>query len=348
MNTQSSYAMDVGDPRRALVGRAAFGTLLAAGVFFVFTMTKQIRPVYLHAPWYNDPYDTVFSFTMFFVPLVAVAFLMQVSLCHKTEALPIGRVVTILRGCRIAVGAIFVELLSAWISVALVANRSQWAGGVTTALITLLFLSTMVTARALVVVVRAPRLQRPPRTEEFEGSDWLADVLAVAERESHWLGPLRGRGLSTVDRVDRGVVRRVRRRPVGSAAVASVSFAVVVFGWQAIREGYIPSVTLLEIGLGFCGMFAFLVIAGSYWGIVRSATPLHGARRRALDAGVGACVAAIAVLAFRDSLWWMVGSDASAAGSTQFAALLGCVAIPTFALILVAETLLHRHSNNGS
>lgn len=62
--------MAVGDPRRRLVGRAAFGTLLAAAVFLVFTGTKQIKAVYFHAPWSDDPYDTVLSFTMFFVPLV--------------------------------------------------------------------------------------------------------------------------------------------------------------------------------------------------------------------------------------------------------------------------------------
>lgn len=99
MSVPSTYVMPVGDLRRPLIGRAAFGTLLASAIFFVFTATKQSSPVYVHAPWVNDPYDTVFSFTMFFVPLLAATVLVQVSLCRKSEPLPTGRVVTILHGC---------------------------------------------------------------------------------------------------------------------------------------------------------------------------------------------------------------------------------------------------------
>ena len=126
MSVPSTNVMPLGDLRRPLTGRAAFGTLLASGIFFVFTATKQSTPVYVHAPWVNDPFDTVFSFTMFFVPLVAATVLVQVSLCRKSEPLPTGRVATILRGCRIALAAMAIELLSAWVSVALGANRSEW------------------------------------------------------------------------------------------------------------------------------------------------------------------------------------------------------------------------------
>jgi hypothetical protein len=62
---------------------------------------------------------------------------------------------------------------------------------------------------------------------------------------------------------------------VGAAAGTSAAFSVTVFGWQAIREEYFLSVMSLEIGLGFCGMFAFLVLAGAYLGIVRSPTRLR-------------------------------------------------------------------------
>ena len=140
MSVPSTYVMPVGDLRRPLIGRAAFGTLLASAIFFVFTATKQSSPVYVHAPWVNDPYDTVFSFTMFFVPLLAATVLVQLSLCRKSEPLPTGRVVTILRGCRIALAAMAIELLSAWVSVALGANRSEWTAS-TAVLITLLILS---------------------------------------------------------------------------------------------------------------------------------------------------------------------------------------------------------------
>jgi hypothetical protein len=63
-------ALAVGDPRRPAIRRAVFGTLWSAAVFFLFTVpVKQIKPLYGHAPWQNDPYDTLYSFAMFFVPL---------------------------------------------------------------------------------------------------------------------------------------------------------------------------------------------------------------------------------------------------------------------------------------
>ena len=56
-----------------------------------------------------------------------------------------------------------------------------------------------------------------------------------------------------------------------------------MFGWQGYREGYFFSVTLLAMGLDFCAMFAFLVPAGSYFGLVRfpgrPSVPTPGARR---------------------------------------------------------------------
>ena len=167
MSVPSTNVMPLGDLRRPLTGRAAFGTLLASGIFFVFTATKQSTPVYVHAPWVNDPFDTVFSFTMFFVPLVAATVLVQVSLCRKSEPLPTGRVATILRGCRIALAAMAIELLSAWVSVALGANRSEWTAS-TAVLIALLILCSVVTGKVIVDVARAPHLPSPDRVEVQE------------------------------------------------------------------------------------------------------------------------------------------------------------------------------------
>jgi len=318
MSAQSPYVMPVGDVRRPLIGRAAFGTLLASAIFFVFTATKQSSPVYVHAPWVDDPYDTAFSFTMFFVPLVAATVLVQLSLCRTSEPLPARRVATILRGCRVAVAAMTIELLSAWVSVAVGANRSEWTAA-TAVLTALLILCSIVTGKVIVDVVRAPRLPSPDRVEELRESDWLADLVIVAHRQSHWLGPLRRPGLSVLDWTDRTVVTKARRHPVGAAAVTSAAFAITVFGWQAIREGYFSSVTSME-------------------------TRLYGVRRRALDAGIAACIVAIATLAFRDSLWWMVASTATNAGKAQFAVLLGRTTLLALVVVFTVETLRRSHS----
>jgi hypothetical protein len=341
---QPLEVMPVGDPRRPLIGRAAFGTLMASAVFFIFTATKQIKPIYYHAPWENDPYDTVFSFTMFFVPLIAACFLVQVSLCRKAEPLSITRTVAVLRGCRLAVAAIVVELLTAWVAVAVGANRSQWTTGATGVLVALLILSTIVTGKVIVDLRRAPRPRSLGRTDNAHGTDWLADVVTVARGESHWLGPLRRPGLIVLAWVDRRFVSEVRRHPLVAAAIASGVFAMTVFGYQGVREGYTLSVTLLAMCLGTCGMFAFLVLAGSYLGVIQSSRPLYGVQRRAVDAGVGGCVAAVASLAFRDSLWWIVGSSPSAAGAGQFAALVGSGALLAFVAVFTVEALLHSHS----
>jgi len=101
------------------------------------------------------------------------------------------------------------------------------------------------------------------------------------------------------------------------------------------------------LGLGFCGMFAFLVLAGSYLGVVRSQNPLHGVPRRLLDASVVGSIVAIAALAFRDSLWWIVGSDTTAAGAARLATMVGGGCLAAFALVLVAETLLRSHPRSA-
>jgi hypothetical protein len=100
--------------------------------------------------------------------------------------------------------------------------------------------------------------------------------------------------------------------------------------------------TLLAMGRGPCAMFAFLVPAGAYFGLVRSTRPSYGVQRRLLDASVAACAAAIVALAFRNSLWWAVGSNSAAAGPSQFATLTGGAVLLSFLVVAGAETLLCR------
>ncbi|MGA7089004.1 MAG: hypothetical protein WB116_12150 [Candidatus Dormiibacterota bacterium] len=336
-------SLPVNDPRRLPIRRAVFGTVLASATFFAFTATKFIPPIYDHAPWYNDPYDTVLSFTMFFVPLVVACLLVQVSLCLRSEPLPTARVVAILRGSRVALGAIAAEVISAWVALVLGANRSHWTSGVTGLLIVLLALCTLATVSAIADLLRTPEL---PQTEPAApASDWLADLVLVAVRESRRLGPLYGPMRAALLWVDGNVGREVRRHPLISAAIASALFGVTVFTWQGIREGYGASVTLMAVGLGTCGMFAFLLSAGSYIGLVRAPSRLSGARRRAVDSSVAACALVIAVLALRNYLWWVVGSTPAAGKLPQLALLFGCAALISFAITFTVETLLRSHSN---
>ena len=63
-----------------------------------------------------------------------------------------------------------------------------------------------------------------------------------------------------------------------------------------------------------------------------------------IDASVAGCAAAIVALAFRNLLWWTVGSTAGAAGPSQFAALAGGAVLVAFLVVGVLETVLHWHA----
>ena len=335
----------VGDRCRRAVGRAAFSTLTAAIVFFLFTVpTKQIKPVYNHAPWLNDPYDTLYSFAMFLVPLSTAFFMVQVSLCRKVETLPVDRVRSILRGCRVAVIVMTATLASCWISVAVGANRAQWNGTVTTLLIVSLAVVTGLDVRAVIELVRAPRLGRSGSSLSAAGDDWLGDAFLVARQQSRWFGPFRDLVVSVVAWLDRAVISSLREHPILGAALASLAFGAGVGLNQGIREGYFLASTLLTVGLLTCGMFAFLMLAGSYLRIVRSSAPLAGVRRRLTDATVIACVTALVALAFRNSLWWIIGTNASVAGNGQFAGLLGIAVVAAFAAGLTIESVMRTHA----
>ncbi len=335
----------VGDRRRVAIGKAAFSTLWTAIAFFVFTVpTKQAKPVYDHAPWLNDPYDTLYSFAMFLVPLTTAFFIVQVSLCRKVEVLPAERARSVLRGCRVAGIVMTATLASCWISVASGANRAQWDDGTTTALVAGLAVVTGLDIRAAVMLMRAPRLGRPgpPRSKAVD--DWLGDAILVARRESRWFGPFRSLVTLVIAWCDRTVVARLRQHPILGAALASLAFGTAVGLNQGIREGDFLASTLLTVGLLTCGMFAFLMLAGSYLGVVRSGAPLAGVRRRLIDAMVIACLAALVALAFRNSLWWMIGTNANSAGNGQFAGLLGLTVAAAFAAGFAIESIMRTHA----
>jgi hypothetical protein len=113
---------------------------------------------------------------------------------------------------------------------------------------------------------------------------------------------------------------------------------------QGIREGYFLASTLLTVGLLTCGMFAFLMLAGPYLEVVRSGAPLAGVPRRLTDATVVACLAALVALAFRNSLWWIIGTNANSAGNGQFAGLLGIAVATEFAAGFAIESVLGTHA----
>lgn len=343
MKADFPHVLPVGDVRRPLIGRVVVATLMASAIFFAFTATKQMGSLYVHAPWLNDPFDAAFSFTMFFVPLVVAGFLVQATLCRKSDSLPIDRVVTIIRGSRVTVGAITFELLTAWVAVALRENRADWTLDSTGFLIALLIVATFVTIRAIFLLYRAPSFEAPDRSA-ITRTDWLGDVVAVAKKETRWLGPLHRQGYSIIIWIDRVLVSRVRPHPLFAASIMSGLLALVIFGHQGIIEGYKLPLTLLFMGIGFCGIFAFFVLAGSYIGFVRSPNPMHGAKRRLLDATVAGCLSLVLALAFRGSIWGVIGGNNSASGLVQLITLIAGAGFLVLLVVFILESVLRSHS----
>jgi hypothetical protein len=348
MSADGDAALDgylpVGSPARRAIRRAVLGALLAGLAFSCLTgPLKQLKPLYAHAPWLNDPFDLVVSFAMVFAPLATAYCLVRLPLCRRYQPLPLGRVRGLLRGCQVVLAVTAVTLLSEWVSVAMGANRPQW-NAATWLQVALLVLLTAMTGGAAAGLLRVRAWLRPVRTAAGPGPDWLADLVVIAARLSRGLGPLRRPALSALARTDRHLLSAVRRHPVWSAAAAAAAFGLVVGGNQAIRESYLASAAGLAIFLLGCGMFAFLVAAGSYLELVHSRAPMNRVRRRALDASVLACFGMLTALAFRNSLWWMVGSHAATAGIAQAYALLGLAALAVFAAVFVVESMLGSHA----
>ncbi|MGH7693108.1 MAG: hypothetical protein ACREOA_10405 [Candidatus Dormibacteria bacterium] len=349
MGDQPLTTLPVDDPRRLPIRRAVFGTLWAVAFFVPLTATKAVPSVYHHAPWLNDPYDVVISFTMFFVPLAAACLAVQVLLCVRSEALSVRRVGAILRASRVIVFAAAIEIVTDWVALGLGANRAAWTGAQTGLEVSLLALATATTAIACLFLVRAPRLPGGmSRPQQGEVTDWLGDAVILARRESRRLGSYAHLAIRLVEWSEEAVLPRMRRHPVWTAAGASAAFSLTVLGWQAYREDYLTSVALIAICLGFCGMFAFTMGAGSYFGLIASTRPSCGIERRGIDASVVGCGAAILALAFRKFLWPIVGSDSSSAGPSQFALLVGGAVLLSFAATLLLETVTRSHRQPAS
>jgi hypothetical protein len=336
--------LPVGDPRRETVARAAGAVLVAAFVFLAFQLpVKQFLGLYDHVPWSNDPYDAVTSFAVFFVPLVAAVCLVRIALCRRDQPLPIERVLGVLRCCGVALGAMTVTLAADWISVAVQANRENWIAG-TGVMIAVIAVLSVVVASAWVGVRRAARSVPHMTGDPAPATDLLSDVLVLAEWCTRWLGPLARFAHEGIAWLDRAVVRPIRRFPLVAAVAAALAFGVLLALNTLLREGAGPALWI-DVVVGSSGMFAFLVPAGSYVNLVRSDRPVAGWRRRVVDAAVIGTVAVPTALAFRDWLWWVVGTGSG--GPERLAELLAVVAVATAIVVFAVETVLRIHPRSS-
>jgi hypothetical protein len=337
--SRASSELAVGDPVRPAIGRAMLGSMLAAVVFFAVTWaTKELPGLYVHEPWRDDPYDTFVSFAIFFVPSLVGLCLVRLPLCRRDSPLPLRRAIDLLRAGRALVAIMLVTLLSEWASVVIHAHDSAWSAA-TTVLICVLAVLTALTVVAAWELRGAGRGLRP-LTNVPPQPDWLADALALGEREAAWLGSRRDHALRALSWLDRQLVRRTQRHPLRAAAALALLFGVAVASTQATVEGYGPSAALLFVVVAACGMFAFLVGAGAHLRLVGT---YSDSPRRAVRALTLGCASVPLTLAFRSSLWWIVGTNDRDAGPTQLAMLILGIAVAIGGLVIAGELLVRSH-----
>ncbi len=332
----------VGDPARPVIGRAVFRTLLAAAAFVLFGYgLKEIKPLYLHTPWMNDPYDTFVSFTIFFVPLVAGLSAVRIVLCRTSGPLPVQRVRDLLRGSRLVAGTVAVALLADWVSVVLRANRAHW-NAVSGLEIGLLVVTSLLTARAALALRSASARMPADRAAAGAPPDWLGDLLLAAKVHSRLLGPWHAGADRLAGWADRHLVTLVRRRPLLIAAIGSAGFGLAFAGAQAFGEGIPPGqISAMYFIVSAGAMYAFMVTGGAYLGLVRAERPSTGLRRRLADTAAAACAALPIAIAFRYALWALAGSHSESLPHLWSLLLLSATAAAI--VVFTLESLTHTH-----
>jgi hypothetical protein len=166
--------------------------------------------------------------------------------------------------------------------------------------------------------------------------------LILGQQWAPRLGPLARPALALLRALETNAAPAVRRHPLAAGAAGSVVFGAALCVAMAREEGVAPVLALL-FAVATCGMFAFLAATGAYLGLLRAERPLVGAGRRLADAAVLAAAAVPVALAFRSSLWWVVGATDATAGLGELAGLLLVAMVAMFVLVVGAETLAGVH-----
>ncbi len=155
-------ALAVGDPSRRRIGLAAVMALWTAAGFVVYLwVAKEIRLLYVHEPWQNDPYDAVVSSAFFFVPILAAFCLTRAALCKSAEPLPVRRARELLIGSRLMLAVAGVTLGAEWMSFALGVERELWDSTTVVMLVALGFMTVVVLVAGVLLLGLFVALRRP-------------------------------------------------------------------------------------------------------------------------------------------------------------------------------------------
>ena len=339
------------DSRIRRARRAISVSLLAAALFEAVTLaSKDTPPVYSHAPWLNDPYDTAVSFALFCIPLIVAPSALRLAAGSRSEPVPATRLTDLVRAAGTGLTVMAATIAAEWAAVALRANSAAWNSG-TGIQVGVLAVFGAATLGCGASLCRASTALRPvsetgqlggagcPDGAKTETPDWLSDLLEVAVRAARWLGPAHQPALRLFGWAGGTVLPAIRRHPLLTAAGLGAACAVAVTTSQSVNEGYWIGTSLLFFCVVTAGVFAFLAGAGAYLRIVR--TDNRGRwGRKLVRATILACAAVPVALAFRATLWSLVGAHPRHSGLPALWLLLAAAAAITFGLTLVAESLV--------
>ncbi len=328
-------ALAPGDVRRPPIGRAIRRGIAAAALFTAFTLaTKEVRPVYLHVPWAEDPYDTFVSFAMFFVPLAIGVAGVRLVLCRRSRPLPKGRLVGVVRAVWLALAVSMVTLAADWAGV-LAGPLGGWGAARGWSVVGLASTTVIVTVAA----AGMSRVRVPASGDAMP--DGLADGLEVARIAAGHLGPFGRPVTAMVAFAETRIAPFVRRRPVRSAAMVSLAFAAGLALTSAREEGVAPVLTLI-VAVATCGMFAFAVAGGAFLGFVAPAASTSSHRRLVVAAVAGSAAVPLS-LAFRDAIWSLTGAGGGR-GLPEIAVLVTASGVLAFATTLALLAAVARRT----
>jgi hypothetical protein len=322
------HALAPGEPIRAAIGRAFSLAMVAAVLFEVFMIAvKDIRPIGEYAPWAEDPYDVFTSFGIFVVACVCGLAIGRLPLFRRSQPLPVVRAAGLMRAVAIIDLAVAAVLGSAWLSVFFV----PWSiVSITSALIGALALESLVVVLALLALWRAGQTIGR-RTAPSDRPDWLDDALSLMGRRVD---------VRSLERLS-GWIRAHR----GAATVGTAFYFGAFFAIGAWIEGDPVALVVLIWLIGTAAMFAMLTVVGTYLRLVASRTEVVGSEKRRSPvtiAAVAACAVVPVTLAFRDMLWWIVGTTAAQAAINDLAALLLLAWSIVFAVALIVVGIARR------
>jgi len=270
----------------------------AAGFVVYLWVAKEIRLLYVHEPWQNDPYDAVVSFAFFFVPILAAFCLTRAALCKSAKPLPVRRVRELLIGSRLMLAVAGVTLGAEWMSFALGVERELWDSTTVVMLVALGFMTVVVLVAGVLVI---GALRSTPAANR--GPDWWSDASAVIDE--YWrpdlpLGAVLPRFATWA--IDRAALA-ARGWPLATAAVVSIGFGGLLATFQGLAEdGFAPPVFILYMSVATASMFAFLLVAGAHLHLAGERQPMAGRSRRFADSAAAAAAVFAAALAFRQVL----------------------------------------------